>query len=110
MKNNILGYNFFLLFLLSSIWGSAFLAIKISVESVNPVTIASSRLLIGALFLFLSPRIFAESFYSQKDILFMSMFIINIYYAFHFLKLSNPLFYLIKSYYKSSILPLIAMI
>ena len=53
MKNNILGYNFFLLIILSSIWGSAFLAIKISVESVNPVTIASGRLLIGALLLYI---------------------------------------------------------
>ena len=42
--------------------------------------------IIGALFLFLSPRIFAESFYNQKDILFMSMFIINIYYALIFIK------------------------
>ena len=53
MKNNILVYNFFLLIILSSIWGSAFLAIKISVESVNPVTIASGRLLIGALLLYI---------------------------------------------------------
>ena len=37
--------------------------------------------LFGSLFLFLSPRIFAESFYNQKDILFLSMFIINIYFA-----------------------------
>jgi hypothetical protein len=40
----------------------------------------------GCLFLFLSPRIFAESFYNQKDILFLSLFIINLYYAIHFLK------------------------
>ena len=44
----------------------------------------------GSLFLFLSPRIFAESFYNSKDILFLSMFIINIYYATIFLK--NPTF------------------
>ena len=42
----------------------------------------------GSLFLFLSPRIFAESFYNSKDILFLSMFIINIYYATIFIK--NP--------------------
>ena len=42
--------------------------------------------LFGSLFLFLSPRIFAESFYNQKDILFLSMFIINIYYGILFLK------------------------
>ena len=40
----------------------------------------------GALFLFLSPRIFSESFYNQKDILFLSLFIINLYYGIHFLK------------------------
>jgi len=42
--------------------------------------------ILGSLFLFLSPRIFAESFYNQKDILFMSMFIINIYYGINFIK------------------------
>ena len=42
--------------------------------------------IIGALFLFLSPRIFAESFYNHKDILFLSIFIINIYYAINFLR------------------------
>ena len=42
--------------------------------------------IIGALFLFLSPRIFAESFYNHKDILFLSLFIINLYYGLAFLK------------------------
>ena len=40
----------------------------------------------GALFLFLSPRFFAESFYNQKDILFLSLFTINLYYGMHFLR------------------------
>ena len=62
MKKNILGYNFLLLIILSSIWGSAFLAIKISVESINPVTVASGRLLIGAFFLYI--------FYKYKKIQF----------------------------------------
>ena len=39
----------------------------------------------GSLFLFLSPRIFAESFYNHKDIIFLSLFIINLYYGIHFL-------------------------
>ena len=43
--------NFTLLFILSAIWGSAFIAIKISVESVNPISIASLRLIIASLFL-----------------------------------------------------------
>ena len=40
----------------------------------------------GGLFLFLSPRIFAESFYNHKDILFLSLFIISLYYGIHFLR------------------------
>tara|TARA_Y100000590_G_scaffold88179_1_gene98989 strand:- start:1830 stop:3470 length:1641 start_codon:yes stop_codon:yes gene_type:complete len=44
----------------------------------------------AALFLFLSPRIFASSFFNQKDIIFMSLFIINLYYGINFLK--NPNF------------------
>ena len=43
--------NLTLLFILSAIWGSAFIAIKISVESVNPISIASLRLIIASLFL-----------------------------------------------------------
>ena len=35
---------------------------------------------LGALLLFLSPRIFANSFYNHKDLLFLSFFIINLYY------------------------------
>jgi hypothetical protein len=41
--------------------------------------------LIGALFLILSPRIFAESFYNLKDIVFLSFFIIVIYFLIRFL-------------------------
>ena len=46
--------------------------------------------LIGVLFLFLSPRFFAESFYNQKDIVFLSLTIINIYFGMNFIK--NPNF------------------
>ena len=42
----------------------------------------------ASIFLFLSPRIYAESFYNHKDILFMSFFIISLYYGIKFLK--NP--------------------
>jgi len=41
--------------------------------------------IIGALFLFLSPRIFAESFYNNKDIIFLSFTIINLYYGIKFI-------------------------
>jgi len=41
--------------------------------------------LLGLLFLVLSPRIFAESFYNMKDLVFMSLFIIAIYFSINFL-------------------------
>lgn len=40
-----------LLIILSAIWGSAFIAIKVSVEFVNPFSIASFRLIIASIFL-----------------------------------------------------------
>ena len=39
--------------MLSAIWGSAFIAIKISLDSFNPVTLASLRLIIASFFLLL---------------------------------------------------------
>ena len=36
--------------------------------------------LLGILMLFLTPRIFAESFYNTRDIFFMSLFLMNIYF------------------------------
>jgi len=45
--------NLFLLIILSSIWGSAFFAIKISVESIHPISVASFRLTIAAFILLL---------------------------------------------------------
>ncbi len=41
--------------------------------------------ILGCLFLVLSPRIFAESFYNNKDIIFLSLFIIATYYSLLFL-------------------------
>ena len=52
--------------------------------------------LIGSLFLILSPRIFAESFYNSKDLPFMSMFIISIYTLFNYINdksLKNTIFH-----------------
>ena len=43
--------NFFLLILLSAIWGSAFFAIKISLVSFSPIGVASIRLIIASIFL-----------------------------------------------------------
>ena len=45
--------------------------------------------ILGALFLYLSPRIFAHSFYNYKDLLFLSLSIINLYYALKFLEKPN---------------------
>ena len=42
--------------------------------------------LLGLIFLILSPRIFAESFYNNKDIVFLSFFCISTFYGFNFLK------------------------
>ena len=41
--------------------------------------------LLGSLFLILSPRIFAHSFYNSKDLSFLSMFIISVYTLIEFL-------------------------
>lgn len=42
--------------------------------------------LIGCAMLILSPRIFAESFYNTKDILFLSVFIIAVFFLFRFFR------------------------
>ncbi len=43
--------NFFLLLLLSAIWGSAFFAIKIGLNGFSPISVASLRLIIASIFL-----------------------------------------------------------
>ena len=48
---------FLLLILLSAIWGSSFFAIKISVEFLDPVSVASGRLIIAAVVLYIYFRI-----------------------------------------------------
>ena len=45
--------------------------------------------IIAVLFLFISPRIFAQSFYNSKDIVFMSLNIINLFFGIKYLKNSN---------------------
>ena len=41
--------------------------------------------IIGLLFWILSPRIFADSFYNMKDLIFLSLFIISLFFAINFL-------------------------
>lgn len=61
--------NYFLLIILSAIWGSAFFAIKIGLESFSPITVASLRLSIASLFLLFF-------FYIQKKKIFFTAQII----------------------------------
>ena len=44
---------------------------------------------LGVLFLFISPVIFAASFYNSKDLLLLSFSIINIYFALKFIEKQN---------------------
>lgn len=56
--------------------------------------------LLGSTFLLISPRIFANSFYNNKDIVFMSLFIISIYFGSKLLKdysIKNTFFFSISS-------------
>ena len=41
--------------------------------------------IIGLLFFILSPRIFADSFYNMKDLIFLSLFVISLYFSVKFL-------------------------
>jgi len=43
----------------------------------------------GSIILYTTPRIFANSFYNNKDLIFLSFFIICIYYIFSFFKKKN---------------------
>ena len=52
-----MSFNFFLLLILSAIWGSAFFAIKIAVDSIDPITVASGRLIIASIILYLYYKI-----------------------------------------------------
>ena len=56
--------------------------------------------ILGSTFLFLTPRIFAQSFYNNKDIIFMSLFVISMYTAVNFLQkpsYKNAIFFSISS-------------
>jgi hypothetical protein len=45
--------------------------------------------LLGVIFLILTPRVFAESFYNMKDIIFLSFFNISLYFAFELINKVN---------------------
>jgi len=57
--------------------------------------------ILGSTFLILSPRIFAQSFYNNKDIVFMSLFTIGLYSLINFLEKPNIKNALILSFISS---------
>ena len=73
-KPNILN-NFFLLLILSAIWGSAFFAIKVGLESFSPVTVASLRLIIASFFLLFFFYISKKTIKFSKEILILLIII-----------------------------------
>lgn len=79
----------FLLFWLSSVF-----FYKILYERFNDIIIA----LVGTSFLILTPRIFADSFYNSKDIVFLSFTIIAIYTALKFLDKRNIKYSIIHAF------------
>lgn len=66
-------------------WISTIFFYKILFERFNNIFVA----LVGAAFLILSPRIFADSFYNSKDLVFLSSTIIAIYTSLKFLEKRN---------------------
>jgi len=54
--------------------------------------------LLGALFLIMTPRIFADSFYNNKDIIFLSLIIITTYYAIKLIEKNNLLYSFLFSF------------
>ena len=67
-------FNFFIFFI-----SSVFFFLLLKKRFSNKLSI------IGLLFLILSPRIFAESFYNMKDLIFLSFFVISLYFTINFL-------------------------
>ena len=63
--------NFFLLVILSAIWGSAFFAIKVCLDSFSPTSIASLRLIIASLFLIFFFYIQKKKIIFTKQIVFL---------------------------------------
>ena len=64
-----------MLILLSSIWGSAFIAIKISVEQIHPISVASLRLIIGAIVLYIYFQFKNLKFNLSTEIIVLIFFI-----------------------------------
>jgi len=63
------------LVLLAAIWGSAFIAIKVSVEKIHPISVASLRLIIGAIVLYIYFKFKNLKFNLSTQILVLIFFI-----------------------------------
>ena len=63
--------NFILLIILSAIWGSAFFAIKISLNGFTPVGVASLRLIIASVFLLFFFYLQNKKFFFTKEIIIL---------------------------------------
>ena len=74
-KYFFLSNNFLLLTILSAIWGSSFFAIKISVNTIDPVTVASGRLIIAAFVLYIYFKIKKLSFKPDLKTIFIILVI-----------------------------------
>ena len=64
-----------MLILLAAIWGSAFIAIKVSVEQIHPISVASLRLIIGAIVLYIYFKFKNLKFNLSTEILVIIFFI-----------------------------------
>ncbi len=67
--------NFFLLIILSAIWGSAFFAIKVGLNDFSPTGVASLRLIIASIFLLLLFYIQNKQIIFSKEVIFLLVII-----------------------------------
>ena len=74
-----------MLVLLAAIWGSAFIAIKVSVEKIHPISVASLRLIIGAIVLYIYFKFKNLKFILSTQILVIIFFIVHFFNKFFFL-------------------------
>ena len=67
--------NFFLLIILSAIWGSAFFAIKVGLNNFSPTGVASLRLIIASIFLLFLFYIQKKHIIFTKEVIFLLIII-----------------------------------
>ena len=67
--------NFFLLIILSAIWGSAFFAIKVGLNNFSPTGVASLRLIIASIFLLFLFYIQKKQIIFTKEVIFLLIII-----------------------------------